>query len=33
MSEPDDVIEGDPSLGDNTGTGGNGGGNSTITFN
>lgn len=31
MSVPDDIIEGDPSLGDNTGTGGNGGGNSTAT--
>ena len=31
MSVPDDFIEGDPSLGDNTGTGGNGGGNSTDT--
>ncbi len=29
MSVPDDFIEGDPSLGDNTGTGGNGGVNST----
>ena len=33
MSVPDDFIPLDPSLGDNSGTGGNGGGNSTITFN
>ena len=36
MSEPDSGFgtgELDPSLGDNSGTGGNGGGNSTITFN
>ena len=33
MSVPDDFILLDPSLGDNSGTGGNGGGNSTITFN
>ena len=31
MSVPDDFEELDPSLGDNTGTGGNGGGNSTST--
>lgn len=33
MSVPDDFIPLDPSFGDNSGTGGNGGGNSTITFN
>lgn len=33
MSVPDDFIPLDPSLGDNSGTGGKGGGNSTITFN